>query len=211
VTGSNVASFDWDKIHQENKKLIASNAAAGPSGKSIDEEWAELVKLSTGLKTKGRRLELVTASTVAIAVAPVVVEKTIDLVREYIEWTISAHEEVSNYDEIYEKIATAKGLSKSSMTKLDTAEKKKDMAKDSIALAFKVVKASVFDLYSELLGHYRMFDLFEQMQGEAFAVSRQLIETMYVERSKEAIVVFRRGVMSTENNIKNAKEHVKTG
>jgi len=44
LTGSNVASFDWEKIHQENEKLIADNAATGPSGKSIDEEWNELVK-----------------------------------------------------------------------------------------------------------------------------------------------------------------------
>lgn len=106
-------------------------------------------------------MEVVTAGTVAVAVAPVVVEKTIDLVKEYIEWTISAHEEVSNYDEIYEKINGAKGLSASSTKKLDAAEKKKDAAKDSIKLAFKVVKASVFDLYSELLGHYRMFDMLD--------------------------------------------------
>lgn len=85
------------------------------------------------------------------------------------------------------------------------------MAKDSIKLAFKVVKASVFDLYSELKGHYRMFDLFEKMQGPMFEDSRQMIETMYVEQSKQAIVVFRRGVMSTEANIQNAKEHVKEG
>jgi len=60
-------------------------------------------------------LAVVSGSMVAAAVAPVVVERTIELVREYIEWTISAHEEVSNYDEIYEKIAAAKGLSASSM------------------------------------------------------------------------------------------------
>jgi len=47
------------------------------------------------------------------------------------------------------------------MKKLDKAEKKKDLAKDSIRLTFKVVKASVFDLYSELKGHYTMYDLLE--------------------------------------------------
>jgi len=38
-----------------------------------------------------------------------------------------------------------------------------------------------------------------------------MIEKIYVERSKEAIIVFRRGVMSTEHNIENAKNHVKAG
>ena len=70
-------------------------------GKSINDEWNELVKQSSGLKSRGRKLEVVTAGTVAVAVAPVVVEKTIDLVREYIEWTIASYDEVSNYDEIY--------------------------------------------------------------------------------------------------------------
>jgi len=89
-------------------------------------------------------------------------------VRDYIEWTISAHDEVSNYDEIYEKINAAKGLSASSIKKLDSAEKKKDAAKNSIKLAFTVVKASVFDLYSTLKGHYTMFDLLAGMQGDVF-------------------------------------------
>ena len=81
--------------------------------------------------------------------------------RDYVEWTINAHDEVSNYDEIYEKINAAKGLSAASMKNLNSAEKKKDAAKNSIKLAFKVVKASVFDLYSELRGHYRMFDMLD--------------------------------------------------
>jgi hypothetical protein len=41
--------------------------------------------------------------------------------------------------------------------------------------------------------------------------ARKLIEDTYVGRSKQMIVVFRRGIMSTEQNILNAKEHVKAG
>jgi len=44
VTGSNVASFDWDKIHQENQRLAQSNSAKGPAGTSIDDEWNALLK-----------------------------------------------------------------------------------------------------------------------------------------------------------------------
>lgn len=99
-------------------------------------------------------------------VAPIVAERTVDLVIEYVNWTIEAHKEVVNYDQIYSKIADVKELSSAATEKLNKAEKMKDAAKENIKTAFKVIKGSVFELYSELKGHYKLWEVKEMFPGD---------------------------------------------
>lgn len=175
--GTNVASFDWDKIHEESQRLMEQNNVKDATGKSINDKWNELVKEAeqTGvLKSRGRKLEAVTGTAIMVGVvAPIVAERTVDLVIEYVNWTIEAHKEVVNYDQIYSKIADVKELSSAATEKLNKAEKMKDAAKENIRTAFKVIKGSVFELFSELKGHYKLWEVKEMFPGDVYAPIRK--------------------------------------
>lgn len=140
-----VASYDWDKIHQDEFKEFEKNLDkfSAPTG-SMDQQWDELLK-SGKVMTSSKHRNLLAVEAGA-AMLPLAVEGII----EFVKYSINADKEISDYTAIYEQISKVEGVSAASVELLDDARDHATKARSQLREAFLIVKAAALDLQSYL-------------------------------------------------------------
>jgi len=140
-----VASYDWDKIHQDEFNEFEKNLDkfSAPTG-SMEQQWDELLK-SGKVMTSSKHRNLLAVEAGA-AMLPLAVEGII----EFVKYSINADKEISDYTAIYEQISKVEGVSAASVELLDDARDYATKARSQLREAFLIVKAAALDLQSYL-------------------------------------------------------------
>lgn len=154
--GSIIASFDWKKVHEQDQKLTEEHKT---EESSLDDDWNELVNGSQQkLSSRGRKLEAKTD-------VPAAIEASINLVKEVMEQSIKVNEDIQNQNKSYLQLTSGKATS-DSLKILEKSFKNYEKARSNLKTAFQILKAAVFELYSDLQGQEKYYQMIQEKQQD---------------------------------------------